>query len=152
MDAGDSVARVRFSRAAPAYLRWWLVQMDLADLLDSAIASDINTFKGHPQCLGQLAARGLINIWQPSSSPEWWEPLSSGTAFPREWALIVRPSTNTERPAKWYIDDGSGRALALLRRMLTHQGTWRCAWAYLGIIPDAQATFMRTRPELLALD
>ena len=75
--------------------------------------------------------------------------LSSAHDFPREWALILRSAVASKRPAKWYLEDGSGRALALLRRILTHQEPWRTAWAYLGVIPDERAGFIRTRPELL---
>ncbi len=69
--------------------------------------------------------------------------------MPREWALILRPAIATERPAKWYIEDGSGRILALLQRMLIHQEFWRIAWAYIGTIPDDGSHFIQEHPELL---
>jgi hypothetical protein len=129
-----------------AYHQWWLVQLDLIDLLDCAIVNSI--FHGHPQVLSQLIDRGLLETAMPRGTPEWWEPLSSGHDFPPEWALILRPAVASERPAKWYLEDGSGRALALLRRILTHQEPWRTAWGYLGVIPDEHAGFIRTRPEV----
>jgi hypothetical protein len=131
----------------PAYRRWWLVELDLADLLECAIVNHI--LHEHPQALGQLVGRGVLETAVPPGNPEWWEPLSSGREFPREWALILRPAVSSERPAKWYLEDGSGRALALLRRVLVHQEPWRTVWAYLGVVPDERAAFMRTHPELL---
>jgi len=51
--------------------------------------------------------------------------------------------------AKWYIEDGSGRALALLQRMLIHQELWHTAWAYIGTIPDEDSDFIQKHPDLL---
>jgi hypothetical protein len=63
-------------------------------------------------------------------------------------ALIVRPSVRSEEPAKWYIEDGSGRALALLQRILRYGESGRTAWVYLGREPDERSTFIASRPEL----
>ena len=62
--------------------------------------------------------------------------------------MILRPSVKSEYPAKWYIEDGSGRALCLCRRMLRHAEPWRVAYGYLGVIPDEKSNFMRSHPEL----
>lgn len=130
----------------PAYRSWWLVELDLSDLLDCAIVNHI--FPGKPQALGRLVAQGLIETWSPRGRPEWWEALSAGSDLPREWALILRPAVSSERPAKWYLEDGSGRALALVQRMLRCGEPWRTACAYLGIVPDESSSFIRSRPEL----
>jgi hypothetical protein len=130
----------------PAYRSWWLVELDLSDLLDCAIVNHI--FPDRPQALGLLVGQGSIETWAPPDRPEWWEPLSSGLNLPREWALILRPSVSSERPAKWYLEDGSGRALALVQRMLRSGEPWRTAFAYLGIVPDESSSFIRSRSEL----
>jgi hypothetical protein len=130
-----------------AYRMWQLIQVDLIDIMDCAIVNHI--FKGHPQTLGRLVGLGLIESWKPKDNPEWWKPLSSGYDIPQEWALILRPACANERPAKWYIEDGSGRTLALLQRMLIHQEPWHTAWAYIGAIPDEGSRFIQEHPELL---
>ena len=95
-----------------AYRMWQLIQLDFIDIMDCAIVDHI--FKGHPQALGRLVGRDLIETWRPQDDPEWWEPLSSGCDMPQEWALILRPAVANEHPARWYIEDGSGRAPALI--------------------------------------
>ena len=129
-----------------AYRAWQLAQLDYDDLVDCAIVNHI--FHGQPQALGRIDPN-LIAKSQPNSNPEWWGPLSSGSDITREWALILRPSVSSERPAKWYIEDGSGRALALFQRMLVYQELWRTAYGYIGIIPDEGSHFIQKHPELL---
>ncbi|HLW88420.1 MAG TPA: hypothetical protein VKR57_07980 [Terriglobales bacterium] len=54
----------------------------------------------------------------------------------------------SERPAKWYLEDGSGRGLALLQRILRYSEFGRTAWAYIGHEPDERSTFIKSHPEL----
>ncbi len=132
----------------PAYTSWWFIELSVADLLECAIVNHI--FPGHPQQLSLLLLRGLVDSWQPDGTPEWHSPLQQGESFPPEWALLLRPSVKDERPAKWYVDDGSGRALSLLQRILRHSESWRVAFAYLGWLPDEKAAFIQSHPELRA--
>ena len=133
-----------------AYKSWWCVELDFADLLDCAVEREIvdRICPGAPQSLLRLVSRGVIETAEPEGPREWWRPLCSGMNLPCEWALILRPAVNSERPAKWYCEDGSGRALALLRRILVHAEPWRLAFAYLGIVPDEGSAFIRSHPEL----
>lgn len=62
--------------------------------------------------------------------------------------MIIRPSVRSEEPAKWYIEDGSGRALALLQRVLRNGEMYRTGWAYVGLEPDIRSSFIASRPEL----
>jgi hypothetical protein len=134
------------SGALSGYRSWWFVELDLIDLLDCAIVNHI--FPHHPQSLASLIGKGVIEEWEPTGDPEWWEPLSAGCNLSSDWALILRPAVATERPAKWYLEDGSGRALALLKRMLRHGEPWRTAHAYLAVVSDESSSFIRSRPEL----
>lgn len=88
-----------------AYRLWWFIELSAADLLDSAIVGHV--FDGQPQALSLLLARGVIDEWVPQGQPEWLDHLKRGKLFPRDWAMILRPSTVTERPAKWYLEDGT---------------------------------------------
>lgn len=129
-----------------AYSVWQLVQLDYADILDCAIVNHI--FPGQPQALRKIDPN-LIKTSKPKGNPEWWEPLSSGADIAWEWALILRPAVTSERPAKWYVEDGSGRVLALFQRILKYNEFKRTAFAYIGIVPDESSTFIHGRPELL---
>jgi hypothetical protein len=129
-----------------AYKLWWFLELSLADLLDCAIVNHI--FKGHPQSLSLLVLRGVVEKWEPSDRTEWYAPLERGDAFLPAWAMILRPSLKSELPAKWYIEDGSGRALCFVRRLLSHGESGRVAYGYLGVIPDEKSAFIRQRREL----
>ena len=93
-----------------AYRTWRLVEFGVADLLECAVVNHI--FRGGPQALGQLLLRGKLAEWIPTGAPEWWPLIGSGSELDIESALIARRALKSEAPAKWYLEDGSGRALA----------------------------------------
>ena len=103
-----------------AYRTWRLVEFGVADLLECAVVNSI--FPGEPQVLGQLALRGKLAEWLPTGAPEWWRLIGNGSDLKIESALIVRPAVQSEAPAKWYLEDGSGRSIALLQRILRGTG------------------------------
>jgi len=131
-----------------AYRRWKLVEFGVSDILECAIFNGI--FPGEPQALCRLVLRGKVATWHPDRATEWWQPIGSGMNLDVHAALIVRPATKNEAPAKWYIEDGSGRALALLQRILQYGEIGRTAWAYLGYESDERSVFIGSHPELRA--
>jgi hypothetical protein len=130
----------------PAYRTWSFVEIGATDLLECAVESRI--FPGESQALSLLVLRGRLSEWTPRGSPSWWQPVSNGTGPSEREALILRPSVQSEAPARWYVEDGSGRSIALLLRILRNGELERKAWAYVGHIPDERAKFIRDRPEL----
>jgi hypothetical protein len=131
-----------------AYRTWRFVEFGVADLLECAVVNSI--FPGEPQALGQLALRGKLAVWLPIGAPGWWPLIRNGSDLDAESALIVRPAVKSEAPAKWYLEDGSGRAIALLQRILRYGEVGRTAWAYLGDDPDDHSAIIKSRPELKA--
>jgi hypothetical protein len=129
-----------------AYLTWRLVKLSIADLLECAVVNRI--FPGEPRALGQLLLRGRLAEWFPIGTPRWWRQLANGSDFDEESALIVRPALKCEAPARWYLEDGSGRALALLQRILRYGETERTARAYVGYVADERSTFIKDHREL----
>jgi hypothetical protein len=129
-----------------AYRSWKLVRFDVANLLECAIVNHI--FPGEPQALSELLLRGKLAEWLPLGAPEWWGQLGSGSEFDQDSALVVRPALNTEAPAKWYLEDGSGRALALLQRILRYGEINRTVRAYLGYVCDERSPFIKSQSEL----
>jgi hypothetical protein len=85
----------------------------------------------------------------PYRGATWWWDIGSGSELGVESVLIVRPALMSEKPAKWYIDDGSGRALALLQRILRYGEIGRTAWVYIGDEPDGLSDFIKKNPELI---
>lgn len=129
-----------------AYRLWRLGEFNVADLLECAVVNHI--FPRKPQALGQLVLLGKLAEWLPTGAPEWWQLIGNGSQLDAESALIVRPALPSESPAKWYLEDGSGRALALLQRILRYGEVGRTAWAYLGYEPDERSAFIQSHPEL----
>jgi hypothetical protein len=131
-----------------AYRTWSLVEFNIADLLECAIVKDV--FPGQPRTLCQLVLLGKLAEWFPIAAPEWWRLIGNGSELDVESALIVRPALKSEAPAKWYLEDGTGRAIALVQRILRYGEAGRTVWAYLGNEPDEQSAFIRSRRELKA--
>jgi hypothetical protein len=129
-----------------AYRKWNLVEFSVADLLECAVVNQI--FPRKPQALGQLVLLGKLAEWLPTGAPKWWRLIGNGSELDVESALIVRPALKSEAPAKWYLEDGSGRALALLQRILRYGEAGRTAWVYLGHEPDGRSAFIKSHPEL----
>jgi hypothetical protein len=132
-----------------AYRTWKFVKLGVADLLECAVVNTI--FPRKPQALCQLMLLGKLAEWLPIGDPEWWRLMGNGSELGADSALIARPALRSEAPAKWYLEDGSGRALALLQRIVRYGEIGRTAWAYLGHEPDEQSAFIKSRPELKAL-
>jgi hypothetical protein len=130
-----------------AYRSWALCQLNLSDILKCAIVNHI--FPGESQVLGEISPE-TISESKPQNNPGWWFPLSSGSDIDQGFALILRPALNSEYPAKWYVEDGSGRILALFQRIIRFGEATRTAWAYVGDVPDEQSRFMIEHPELAA--
>jgi len=128
------------------YRDWQFVEIGLTDFLECAIFNGI--FPGQPQALCLLVLLGKVAGWSPDRSTEWLNPIRGGAELNAECPFILRPSVTSEAPAKWYIEDGSGRALAFLQRALSYRELDRTAWAYVGIEPDMRSSFIASRPEL----
>lgn len=130
------------------YITWKRVELDYRDLADCAIWNGI--FPGLPQVLSQLSLSELEE-WKPGRNVEWFEQLDRGADYPPEWPLILRPAVKSESPAKWYVEDGSGRAICFFRRLMRTADYTSRASSYLGVHPDPNSTFLRNDfTELLA--
>jgi hypothetical protein len=64
--------------------------------------------------------------------------------------MLLRPAVRAESPACWYIEDGSGRAVAFVANQHIFDPSQILAIAYLARNPDPHSSFMLTElPELL---
>lgn len=131
------------------YEMWRPVNFGVSELRDCAIVADI--FPNLPRVLGQLVNLELFENWKPDRHVEWLDSLRGDAPYPSEWPLILRPSVRSERPAKWYLEDGSGRGICFFRRLVRAGDDRSTAFGYLGSQPDSRSTFMRQNfSELLA--
>ena len=130
------------------YKTWQAVQLSRHDLLNCAVVNhmfrDFQSPSEHlPRVLRQLIHHPVLRQWKPNKATEWYEWLESGKAFPDDWPLILRPTVSSEAAAKYYIEDGSGRAVCFLRRLCNHPEESGAAMGYLGIEPDFGSNFMQ---------
>lgn len=127
------------------FKQWDFVRLSRDEVLGCAIVDHI--FPGRGQVLGKLLAD--VRDWRPpvgKPPPNWYEHLTGGGEITPELALILRPAVESERRqgAEWYIEDGSGRAVCYVQRML-RDGVARTAHAYLGREADINSSFVRRK-------
>lgn len=129
------------------YLSWTLSAITIGDLYHCAVVS--HGIPGAPRCLGQLESTSALRSWRPNCDPEWYERIAAGGRLKRDEPLLIRRSVPSEAPADWYLEDGSGRALALVQAA-RHSVESVVGYAYMGTVPDHASTFMkRCFPDLL---
>lgn len=131
------------------FKHWQRVTLSQEGLRKCAIVNHI--FPREQQVLSHLVSLSAFWSWRPNRPTEWYDRLNGGGPFSREWALILRPAVSSERPAVWYIEDGGGRAVCFLRRLIRENDQTNVATGYLGEDPDFSSKFMASRyPELLS--
>ena len=139
----------------PGYKRWQFVKLFKEDLLQCAVVNDIDIFSGE-QLLSAICMKKEFHEWKPEKDGKtketaWFdeiEHMEDSSSFPEKWALILRPALPTEKGAKWYIEDGSGRSICFLRRLLTLRKDG-FVYAYIGIEPDQKSEWIYRKMPLL---
>lgn len=149
-DAIDvQMCRAGLKRGIPAgYLLWDKVELTLADLLLCAV--DNSFFGGQERTLGEIERAGRLIERERS----WSDRIRHGSAFDESEPFLLRRALQSERGAAWYIEDGSGRAVAFVKNQAQFNPSQTLAVGYLGRKPDPDSTFMQqpTFRELLMCD
>jgi len=127
------------------YLSWQKVELELDDLSRCAVVNSISDELKGPRDLGGLLQRNLLINWTPRRVVGWMAQVEGGIPFSETEPFILRPSVQSELPAKWYLEDGSGRATALVSRSSRFGTGTTVAYGFLGDSPDPESTFMRRR-------
>jgi hypothetical protein len=131
------------------YRLWYKVEVTMPDLLNCAV--DISIFPGQSRRLG-LVERAAIVRWKPDRQTLWYEQIVNGQTCDETAPLLLRPTVSCEFPASWYIEDGSGRAIAFVANQIRFDPSQALAVGYLGREPDLDSSFMRNQfPELLSI-
>lgn len=129
------------------YLSWTFSTVAIGDLRRCAVVN--HAIPGTQRCLGRLEGTSELRSWLPNRGTNWYERLSAGGALTPEEPLLLRRSVQCEAPADWYLEDGSGRALAIIKAA-RHSVDSVVGYAYVGNVPDFMSTFMqREFPGLL---
>ncbi len=142
----------RLKTGIPAgYLLWDKVELTLSVLRECAVFVDI--FPRQSRKLGMIERTGQLRGWRPKPERAWYGDVVTGHVFDDAAPFLLRPALRSERPASWYIEDGSGRAVALVANQ-DNFNPQAVAIGYLGRKPDPNSGFMRREPfrELLSLE
>lgn len=124
---------------------WSYVEISLDDLRDCAVVAALsNKLKG-PRDLRGLETKGCLHNWKPDIQTTYFERVEHGDTFGPGEPFILCPSVQSELPAKWYIEDGSGRATALVANAAKYVVKPVVGYGYLGIRADQTSTFMKQR-------
>ena len=125
------------------FKKWDYAKLYRKDILECAIVNQI--FPGKSQKLSDLVNTQEFRDWKPDRDTSWYSELSSGnsTRYPEKWALILRLALPSENGARWYVEDGSGRAICFLKRLVRDSDDHGFAYAYIGKEPDSKSDWLR---------
>ena len=125
------------------YLLWDEIEVTISDLRECAV--DVTIFPQKPRKLGLLEDAGELVGWKPERANHWYEGITKGQTFDESASLLLRPAVSGESPASWYIEDGSGRAVAFVANQHIYNRSQVLAIGYLGRQPDPSSSFMREK-------
>src|ERR1035437_4433388 len=133
------------------YVEWWEVALTIEDLRCCAVVTAICPRDAHGVAvrdLGSIERMGCANL--PQCQTTWSGHLAAGGCQSRDEPMILRRAVGSELPAGWYIEDGSGRAMALVACAGRHPPDEIVAYCYLADVSDPPSRIMQDKfPELL---
>jgi hypothetical protein len=143
-DAIDKeMCRTQLKTGVPAgYLLWDEVEITMSDLRECAV--DVKIFPGQSRKLGLVGAGELVG-WKLKCDNSWYEGIARGRTFDETAPMLLRPAVSVEFPARWYIEDGSGRAIAFVANQHIFDPSQTLAIGYLGSQPDPRSSFMQEK-------
>lgn len=122
------------------YLFWEKVEITLGDLRLCAV--DAAIFPGQPRRVNLIDAEAM-KAWSSRCDRPWYQAIASGQTLNEVAPMLLRPAVSSESPAAWYVEDGSGRALAFISNQRMFNPAQTVATGYLGVQPDNESSFMR---------
>jgi hypothetical protein len=129
------------------YQLWDKVEVTMSDLRECAV---VDIFPGQSRKLGLVERAGGLFGWKPNRGTSWYDNIVRGQTLDETAPLMLRPAVSGESPASWYIEDGSGRAIAFVANQILFRSSQILAIGYLGREPDPRSSFMQQHfPELL---
>jgi len=142
--------RARLKVGIPAGYRLWdHIEVFISDLRECAVSGSI--FPGEQRALGLLECVDKFKDWKPNRITTWFDKINAGEALFEAAPMLIRPAVRGEWPARWYVEDGSGRAITFVKNQHLFEATQAVAIGYLGRRPDPESLFMQAKfPELLA--
>jgi hypothetical protein len=144
----EELNRAELKTGVPAgYKLWDKVEVTILDLRECAVCAAI--FPGQSRKLGLIECAGKLVGWKPDRDTCWYPDIVKGKTFDDTAPMMFRPAVRGEQPARWYIEDGSGRATAFVANHTLFGPSQTLAIGYLGRQLDASSSYMQERfPEL----
>ncbi len=131
------------------FSEWNHVELTLDNLRNCAVVETIARETNGPRDLRGLETKGCLRDWKPKTNPSWFKRVQQGDVFAQCEPFILRRAVEDELPAKWYVEDGSGRATAIVANAAKYSGKPVVAYGFLGICPDRSSKFMNERPHYM---
>ena len=143
-DVIDASMRESNLKRVPAGFELWdEVSLTVQDLRECAVYDAINRKLGTPmRMLGDLYTCGFLQDWEPTSKRDWYDSISKGMVTDHIGPMLLRDAVRCESPAKWYIEDGSGRGTAFVKHGLRFNPSEIVAVGFLGKTIDPGSSFM----------
>lgn len=122
------------------FRQWAYAALAWQNLLDFAVVDRLSRGLS-VRSLGALLEIGFLNDWEPiTPNPLWHGPIRAGLPLTESDAIILRPALPAEQ-ARFYVEDGSGRATYLAAHPPTADIV---AFAYVGFDPDPVSRWLRS--------
>jgi hypothetical protein len=143
-DAIDKeMCRAQLKTGVPAgYLLWDEIEVTISDLRECAV--HVKIFPGQSRKLGLVGAGEFLD-WKLKCDKPWYEGIARGETLDEAAPMLLRPAVSGESPARWYIEDGSGRATAFVANQQIFAPSRSLAIGYLGRKPDPNSSFMQKK-------
>lgn len=148
----EELDRAGLKTGIPAgYLVWDIVQITIPDFRECAVKGGIFAGQMHRQ-LGLIEQNGGLANWEDKlfrhlgnrQVPSWYDHIKHGEVLADSAPFLLRPPVSCESPARWYVEDGSGRAVTFVANSKSFAPLETVATGFLGTVLDANSTFMRT--------
>ena len=137
------MSRANLKTGVPAgYLLWDEIEVTTPVLRECAVHSVI--FPKQSRKLGLIGDSELLD-WKLKCDKPWYEGIARGGKLDDAAPMLLRPATRGESPARWYIEDGSGRAIAFVANQQIFDPSRTLAIGYLGRNPDPNSSFMQEK-------
>jgi hypothetical protein len=142
--------RADLKEGVPAgYLEWKKVEVTMSDLRECAVEERIFSGQPHRQ-LKLIELNGGLVDWELKlfqhlgnrPVPPWYATIKKGGILDETAPFLLRPAVKGECPARWYIEDGSGRAATFLANESIFDLSQTLAIGYLGHELDLRSSFM----------
>ena len=125
------------------FRQWAYAALAWQNLLECAVVDTLSRGVS-ARSLGALLELGFLEGWEPiRPNPLWHAPIRAGLPLAESEAIIMRPALPAEQ-ARFYVEDGSGRATYLAAR---RPNADIVAFAYVGFDPDPTSQWLRSALE-----